>query len=73
MLKNQEWEFLDKTSFSYLFASSSAEVIKYTLLDAINVMINFSYQKLESITSFNGPGVFLAFLISENIYSESIR
>lgn len=34
---------------------------KYTLLDAINVMIHFSYQKLKSITSFNVFGIFLAF------------
>lgn len=34
---------------------------KYTLLDAINVMIHFSYHKLKSITSSNVSGVFLAF------------
>lgn len=50
-----------RTAFLTYLPPPQLKCWKYTLLDAINVMIHFSYQKLKSITSFNVSGVFLAF------------
>lgn len=48
--------------FINYFPPPQLKCSKYTLFDAITIIIHFSYQKFKSITRFNVLEIFLAFL-----------